>query len=67
MAKGVIIESLEIMTEEQQILYMDIGEALLKYFKSGGRGTVYIDDVKISYDTLIMEWKKMSFWFKMEK
>jgi len=46
MAKGAIIESDQYMTKEQKILYMDIAEALLKYFKSGGVNTIYIDDVE---------------------
>jgi len=67
MAEGAIIESKEFLTEKEKILYMDIAEALLKYFKDGGADTLYIDDVKIDYNTLINEWKKMSFWFKVVK
>ena len=44
---------------------MDIAEALLKYFKDSA-STVYIDDVKIEYNTIINKWKKMSFYFKVE-
>ena len=65
MAKSKI--SLQVMTKEEQILYEDIGTALLKYFKSGGAGNIDIDDVKIDHNTLINEWKKMSFWFRVER
>ena len=57
----------ELMTKKQKILYFDIAEALLKYFKDGGIGTVYIDGVEIEYNTLINKWKKLSLWFKVEK
>ena len=56
--------SLQVMTKEEQILYEDIGTALLKYFKSFP-GSILIDDVKIDRNTIINKWKKMSFWFKV--
>ena len=41
------------ISEKVKILNEDLAKALLKYFKDGGVGIVYIDDVEIDYDTLI--------------
>ena len=65
MTQKALIETDQYMTKKQKILYEDLAKAMLKYFKDSS-GTVYIDDVKIEYDTLINEWKKLSFFFKVE-
>ena len=66
MAKKGIIESLELMTKEQRILYMDIVEALLRYFKDSA-GTVLIDDPKMINSSKENGWMKMEFYFKVVK